>query len=128
MKISASSSGVFTLGRASGMSGMSDRGGSVLVGVGIGGGVGTGGCGRLNLGVSNGKSGNPRIRRLRRHTQGSRLLLYVDAALLTVRGCPRQVTLVKLPTLERAPKLHSQEDMVVVVKVVVVVLDMVGLM
>ena len=81
------------------------------VGIGGGGGTGMGGCGRLNLGVSNGKSGSPRITRLRRHTQGSRLSLYADEA-LTVRGCPRQVTLVKLPTLERASMLHSQEDMV----------------
>ena len=112
MKISASSSGVFMLGRASGMSGMSGRGGSVLVRIGGGVGTGMGGCGRLNLGVSNGKRGNPRIRRLRRHTQGSRLLLFTVAALLKVRGSPRQVTLVELLTLVRASKLHSQEDMV----------------
>ena len=115
-KISASPSGVFSLGRASGMSGISGRGGSVLGGV-IGGGVGTGtgGWGRLNLGVSNGKSGNPRTRRLRRQTQGSRLSLYVEEA-LTVRGYPRQVTLVTRVELERASMLHSQEDMVGVMR------------
>ena len=110
-KISASSSGVFVLGRASGMSGMSGRGGSVLGGVIGGAGTGKGGCGRLNLGVSKGKSGNPRIRRLRRHTQRSKLLLDAKAK---VRGCPRQVTLVILPPLEKASMLHSQEDMVLV--------------
>ena len=62
----------------------------VIGGLGIG---GAGGWGRLNLGVSSGKSGRPRTRRLRRQTQGSRLSLYVEEA-LWVRGCPRQVTLV----------------------------------
>ena len=114
-KISASSSGVFALGRASGMSG---RGGSELGGLIGGAGTGRGGCGRLNLGVSNGKSGNPRIRRWKKkHTQGSKLLLDADTAFM-VRGCPKQVTLdgiiAILPTLEKASMLHIQEDMVMV--------------
>ena len=98
------------------MSGMSGRGGSVFGGV-IGGGVGTGtgGWGRLNLGGSNGKSGNPRTRRLRRQTQGSRLSLYVEEA-LTERGSPRQVTLVTRVELKRASMLHSQEDMMGVMR------------
>ena len=72
----------------------------------------------MKIGVSNGKRGNTRTRRLRRQTQGSRLSVF----------CPKQVTLGELPTLERASKLHSQEDMVGVVAVVVVLvsLDMVG--
>ena len=76
----------------------------------------------MKIGVSNGKRGNTRTKRLRRQTQGSRLSVF----------CPKHVTLGELPTLERASKLHSQEDMVGVVAVVVVVvvvvvsLDMVG--
>ena len=74
----------------------------VLGGLGIGGGVGAGSCGRLKIGVCNGKRGSTRIKRLPRITQASRLYADVGEA-LNVRGCPRQVTLVEL---------NSEEDMV----------------
>ena len=56
----------------------------------------------MKIGVSNGKRGNTRTRRLRRQTQGSRLSVF----------CPKQVTLCELSILKRASKLHCQEDMV----------------
>ena len=101
--ISESSSGVIGLGEASGMSG---AGGNVAWGLGvIGGGLGRG---RSSLGDCKiGMRGRLSTSKLRKHTQGSRLLLYMEEA-LKVRGCPRQVNVDSGLMLQRASMLHSQ--------------------